>query len=168
MAKCAASGAGAADQQLWSYDNTDSTRPYYRYMASGLSWQANSQQYCVQIDGDLPWRGNNAVVWDCTPGSWDELMVPIDLPSAAGTSSGNAATSASPGYVGGQVRGSSLNSTRLMIDMAQGGGPQLCMSSKGTPPRHDTPCSNIASVEVRITQTADTKPPTIRRLAAYK
>jgi hypothetical protein len=57
-------------------------------------------------------------------------MVPIDTstdtaplePAVSGMASSMASSKA--GFQG----------TRLMIDMAHGGGPRLCMSAKGTPP----------------------------------
>ena len=85
-------------------------------------------------------------MWDCEAGSWDELVVELDN-----------------GADGGIL---SPKGSRLMIDMGPGDGPKLCMSGAGTRPQ-DSLCDGVDAIELEVAETADDKPPAIRRLAAF-
>jgi hypothetical protein len=119
---------------------------------------------CVQINGDHPWTGNRAVVWDCQAASADEVVVA--LPASLG--------------VGGfknlllHPRADASGGHKLMIDMSSYGGGKLCMTTRTNQPVPPPPiqgCAELEALQFEITETppaaASAPPPQIRAFAVY-
>lgn len=104
---------------------------------------ARVSQQCIQINGDSPWTGNRAVVWDCQEGAADEH---VDvLPT------------------------SPVGFEKLKIDMSSYGGGPLCMAVRAGmgPPAPPPSCEGIEALRFSVTEIASSGPAALRQFAVY-
>ena len=95
-------------------------------------------KYCIQINGDRPWTGNRAVVWDCEAKSSDEIMQRLP-----GTRQG----------------------FQFLLDMTYDGGGKLCMSARNGRPAPT--CSDFEKLRVSVASTAPGTSAELRAFALY-
>ena len=142
---CSSGGGASAvvSQQQWTY-------PWKAGQPALAFKHVSGTPMCIQINGDRPWVGNRAVVWDCQDGATDEAVAL--LPTTR--------SSTAHGEGGGH---------RMQIDMTSDGGSKLCMAVRaGLPPPPPPPsCAGVEALRFTVTEQATAVPTSLRELAVY-